>query len=121
MFRLFVFACLSFLHTWPTADHSPHTFLFLCPKTPSHTHSLNFLYSSTYSELKNTTFEFAHKPYGWIMQLGYYVEEGIHDDLGYYTLQINGVDYSIMAEAPPRERAALARSSISMKMDGPKK
>ena len=26
-----------------------------------------------------------------------------------------------MAEAPPRERAALARSAISMKMDGPKK
>ena len=26
-----------------------------------------------------------------------------------------------MAEAPPRERAALARSAITMKMDGPKK
>ena len=26
-----------------------------------------------------------------------------------------------MAEAPPRERAALARTTISMKMDGPKK
>ena len=26
-----------------------------------------------------------------------------------------------MSEAPPRERAALARSAISMKMDGPKK
>ena len=26
-----------------------------------------------------------------------------------------------MAEAPPRVRAALARSAISMKMDGPKK
>ena len=26
-----------------------------------------------------------------------------------------------MVEAPPRERAALARSAIKMKMDGPKK
>ena len=29
--------------------------------------------------------------------------------------------FTDMAEAPPRERAALARSAISMKMDGPKK
>ena len=31
------------------------------------------------------------------------------------------MEYNNLAEAPARERAALARSSISMKMDGPKK
>ena len=38
-----------------------------------------------------------------------------------YTLSINNVSFTDMAEAPPRERAALARSAISMKMNGPKK
>ena len=40
---------------------------------------------------------------------------------GRYTLEINGVNFEEMAEAPPRERAALARSTISTKMDGPVK
>ena len=38
-----------------------------------------------------------------------------------YTLSINNVPFTDMTEAPPRERAALARSAISMKMDGSKK
>ena len=40
---------------------------------------------------------------------------------GYYTLEINGIKYKEMDEATPRERAALARSAISMMMVGPKK
>ena len=36
-------------------------------------------------------------------------------------MQINGVKFSEMEEAPPRERAALARSAITMQMSGPKK
>ena len=38
-----------------------------------------------------------------------------------YTLEINGVKYEEMDEAPARERAALARSAMTIKMDGPKK
>ena len=34
---------------------------------------------------------------------------------------MNGVHFSELDEAPPRERAALARSAISMQMSGPKK
>ena len=34
---------------------------------------------------------------------------------------MNGVHFSDIDEAPPRQRAALARSAISMKMSGPKK
>ena len=34
---------------------------------------------------------------------------------------MNGVAFSEMDEAPPRERAALARSAISFSLDGPKK
>ena len=45
--------------------------------------------------------------------------------LGYnytnYTLEINGVKYEEMDEAPARERATLARSAMTLKMDGPKK
>ena len=36
-------------------------------------------------------------------------------------MEINGIKFSEMAEAPPRERAALARTVITSKMDGPKK
>ena len=36
-------------------------------------------------------------------------------------MEINNVKFEEMAEAPPRERAALARTAISMKMDGLKK
>ena len=39
----------------------------------------------------------------------------------HYTLEINGIKYEEMDEAPPRERAALARTAISMMMHGPKK
>ena len=58
-------------------------------------------------------FEFEHEPRGWLTQLGFNSPN--------YTLKINGVDFSEMDEAPPRERAALARSAISMQMNGPKK
>ena len=37
---------------------------------------------------------------------------------GYYTLEINGVKYEDMDEAPARERATLARSAMTMKIDG---
>ena len=47
------------------------------------------------------------------MQLG--------SDYNNYTLKINGIKYEEMDEAPARERAALARSAMSMKMDGQKK
>ena len=36
-------------------------------------------------------------------------------------MEVNGVKYEDMNEAPLRERSALARSAISMKMHGPKK
>ena len=36
-------------------------------------------------------------------------------------MKVNGIKYEEMNEAPPRERAKLARSAISSKMDGPKK
>ena len=36
-------------------------------------------------------------------------------------MSINGVNYEEMNEAPPRERAELARSAITMRMEGPKK
>ena len=36
-----------------------------------------------------------------------------------YTLEINNVKFEDMNEAPSRERADLARTTISMKMDGP--
>ena len=38
-----------------------------------------------------------------------------------YTLEINCVKFEHMDEAPARERAALARSAISMNMNGPMK
>ena len=36
-------------------------------------------------------------------------------------MQVNGVQFFDMEEAPPRVRAALARTAISMQMTGPKK
>ena len=65
------------------------------------------------SGLKKAPFEYAHKQLGWIIQLGF--------DNFNYTLQVNNVKFSEMAEAPPRERAALARTAIKMQMHGPKK
>ena len=38
-----------------------------------------------------------------------------------YELEINGMNYKEMAEAPPRERAKLARTDISFQMIGPKR
>ena len=64
-------------------------------------------------DLEDEPFEFAHKPSKWVIKLGYK-----HPN---YTLEINGVKYEDMAEAPPRERAALARTTITMQMAGPKK
>ena len=59
--------------------------------------------------------EFEHKPRGWQIHLG--------SDPNYrcFTLKINGVQFYDMDEAPPRKRAALARSAIKMQMNGPKK
>ena len=67
------------------------------------------------SDLKQTPFEITHKPLGWYVKLGY---EGEQFN-GKYTLAINGLRYEDMDEAPPRERAEIARTSISFKMDGP--
>ena len=53
------------------------------------------------------------------MNLGWKVEH--EKDWGFYSLDINGVNYYDMAEAPPRERAELARTTITMNMAGPKK
>ena len=36
----------------------------------------------------------------------------------WYTLEINNTDFNDMPEAPERERASLARSKITYKMDG---
>ena len=58
-------------------------------------------------------FEFEHKPRGWKIRVSW-------NDPN-YTFEFNGVQFSEMDEAPPRERAALARSAISMQMSGPKK
>ena len=55
-------------------------------------------------------FEFKHKQLGWKIQIGL-------NNLK-YTLTINDVQFEEMDEAPARERAALARTAISMKMDG---
>ena len=60
-------------------------------------------------------FEFAHKPLGWLIRLDFKKESER------YSLEINDVKYEEMTEAPPRERAALARTAITMKTDGPKK
>jgi len=56
-----------------------------------------------------------HKPLGWVVNVGF------KEDDETYTIQINGVKFEEMAEAPPRERAALARSAITMNMIGLKK
>ena len=61
-------------------------------------------------------FEFVHKPRGWVLKLGY---EGYPSNK--YTLEINNVNFSDLAEAPPRERAPLARTAITANMNGPKK
>ena len=58
--------------------------------------------------LFNKPFQFTHKPRGWLINIGY---DG-QSFRGNYILEINGVKYSEMEKAPPRERAALARSAI---------
>ena len=55
-----------------------------------------------------------HKSLGWVVIIGC-------DNHLKYTLEVNGVKYEEMTEAPPRERANLARSAIKMSMHGPKK
>ena len=64
--------------------------------------------------LDKTPFKFFHKPRGWIIDLNY--QGG--STYGYYTLEVNGVKFDEMDKAIPRERAALARTSITTKMDG---
>ena len=63
-------------------------------------------------------FEFTHKPLGWIIQLDFKKKDDFN---GEYKLKVNGVRYEEMTEAPPRERADLARSAITMNINGPKK
>ena len=72
---------------------------------------------TSYENLVNTPFLFEHKPFGWMIQLGF-IE--VHYR-GYYTLEVNGVGFDDMEEAPPRDRAPLARSALIMNMIGPKK
>ena len=55
-----------------------------------------------------------HKPQGCIMKL---ISLGINK----YIFEVNCVKFEELTEAPIRERAALARTAIIMKMDGPKK
>ena len=66
-----------------------------------------------YDIIKWAPFEFGYKKFGWKIQLG--LKEN------FYALQINDVLFEELAEATARERAALARTAISMQMDGPKK
>ena len=79
------------------------------------TPSLFFLYRTDFFGLIKKPFDFAHKPRGWIIQLGFEYKNY------QYTLEINGVKFDDMSEAPPRERAALARSAILYQMEGPMK
>ena len=74
-----------------------------------------------YTGAFDTPFELIHEPRGWLIKLGYRLEEGETWHKGEFTLEINGVKFEEMAEAPPRERAALARSAISYQMNGLKK
>ena len=62
-------------------------------------------------------YEIQHKPRGWYVRIGMAHQSHFNK----YTLEINGHKYLAMDEAPPRERAALARSAIKMNMDGIKK
>ena len=63
--------------------------------------------------MKWAPFEFVCKKFGWKIQLG--LKENL------YTLKINDVQFEELAEAAVRERASLARTAISMELDGPKK
>ena len=58
-----------------------------------------------------------YKPFGWSIKLGF--SDDNYEDK--YLLEINGVKYEDMPEAPPRQRAAIARTSLLMNMDGPQK
>ena len=64
--------------------------------------------------LLHKPFVFEHKQLGWHIKLGMNLESE-------YTLEVNGVYFSEMSEAPIRERAPLARSAISFSMQGAKK
>ena len=80
--------------------------------------------SGKYLEDNNISFQIAHKPRNWVIKirvidLGYKFVNGICGPDFCYTLIINNVPFTEMAEAPPRERAALARSAVSLKMHGP--
>ena len=66
-------------------------------------------------ELESTPYQFVHKPLGWVVSIG------LLRKTEKYTLEVNGVKFSEMVEAPPRERADLARTAIKMHMNGPKK
>ena len=79
------------------------------------------MYRTEYNELKNKPYLFEHKPRGWLIGLDYKVPQGKMKEQGYYTLEVNGIAFTDMDEAPPRERAALARTAIQLSMTGQKK
>ena len=66
-----------------------------------------------YEDLECSPFQCFHKLKGWTI--------GLNFRNGQYNLVIDGVKYEEMAEALPRERSALARTAMIMKMVGPKK
>ena len=74
---------------------------------------LLLLNSKSFINLEETPLEITHEPLGWYIKLGF------NDDK--YTLSINGLDYAEMTDAPPRERAELARTEIIYKLEGPKR
>ena len=73
----------------------------------------------TSEQFGDQIFECFHEPKGWLLQLGFSIEPGKELKHGQYTLSINNTNINDMPEAPERERAALARSKIINKMDGP--
>ena len=88
-------------------------------------HILTLFHRSDIFELLTTPYEFVHKPRGWFIKIGSKIED-IEDEIksmiaGQYTLELNCIKYEEMEEAPSRERAALARTAISMMMHGSKK
>ena len=104
--------CIKFIVLYLTHGHSLTTFISPCsfslPITVNSPYT-TFLYSKN---IYKHPYEFEHKPRGWQVQLGKTFD---------YSLSINGVEFEQMEEAPPRERASLARSTITMQMSGPKK
>ena len=64
-------------------------------------------------------FNCLHESNGWSLQVAFKFEEGKTYRDGWYTLQINNTYFYDLPGAPERERAFLARSKITYRMDGP--